>query len=156
MYYNVYQRPFARANLQGNSENTEIKGRVTFYDGGDGVIVNVKVNGLPYTQSECNGTFMAFHLHEGKQCSGNKEDEFANAGMHYNPENCIHISHAGDFPPIINCAGYAYCEFFTNRFKVQDIIGRAVVIHENYDDFTTQPSGAAGKKIACGIVKRME
>lgn len=156
LYYDVYQRPFARAELVGNSENTELKGRATFYDGGDGVIVNIKVNNLPYTESECAGTFMGFHLHEGGECTGDKKDEFANAKMHYNPENCIHISHAGDFPPLINCHGYAYCEFFTDRFRAEEVIGKTVIIHSNYDDFTTQPSGAAGKKIACGVVKRLQ
>ena len=156
MYYNVYQRPCARAVLHGDSTNPELRGRVTFYDGGNGVIVNIKVNKLPFTESVCNGTFLGFHLHEGKSCTGNKDNEFADSGMHYNPENCIHISHAGDFPPLINCGGYAYCEFFTNRFTLEEIIGRTVIIHSNFDDFTTQPSGNSGKKIACGVVERLE
>ena len=155
MYYNVYQKPYARVILQGDSDNPHLRGRVTFYDCGDGVIVNIKVNNLPYTDSACEGTFNAFHMHECGSCSGNKEDEFANALKHYNPENCIHISHAGDFPPLINCGGYAYCEFFTNRFKAHEAIGRTVIIHENFDDFTTQPTGNAGKKIACGLVERL-
>lgn len=156
LYYNVYQRPFARAELAGSSEFSEIKGRVTFYDGGDGVVVNIKVNNLPFTESVCGGTFMGFHLHDGGECTGNAEDEFANSGMHYNPENCIHISHAGDFPSLLNCHGYAYCEFFTDRFKAEEVIGKTAIVHYNYDDFTTQPSGASGKKIACGVVNRLQ
>ena len=42
----------------------------------------------------------------------------------------------------------------TNRFAVKDIIGRTVVIHDKPDDFTTQPSGGSGVKIACGEIKR--
>lgn len=157
MYYNdVLQKPFARAELTGNSKHVGIRGRVTFYDGGSGLIINLKVNDLPYTLSECGGSFLGFHLHEGSQCSGNDSDQFANAGKHYNPENCIHISHAGDFPPIINCGGFAYCEFFTNRLSKDEVIGKTVVIHGNFDDFTTQPSGGSGDKIACGVVKPMQ
>ena len=155
MYYDVFQRPYARAVLEGDSNNKGLRGRVTFYDGGDGIVVNVKINNLPYTESECCGTFMGFHLHEDSKCSGDEKDEFANAGAHYNPHNCIHISHAGDFPPLMNCKGYAYAEFFTDRMKPEEVIGKTVVVHSNYDDFTTQPSGGSGKRIACGVVKRM-
>ena len=42
----------------------------------------------------------------------------------------------------------------TDRFTISDIIGRTVVIHKSPDDFTTQPSGNAGAKIACGEIKR--
>lgn len=40
--------------------------------------------------------------------------------------------------------------FFTDKFKVADIIGKSVVIHENPDDYRTQPAGNAGKMIGCG------
>ena len=43
--------------------------------------------------------------------------------------------------------------FYTNRFVPEEIIGRTVVIHENPDDFKTQPSGDSGSKIACGEIK---
>lgn len=155
MYYNVYQRPFARADLIGNSENKTLKGRVTFYDGGGGVVVSVKIINLPYTESECGGTFLGFHLHEGKECAGDGNDELAKAGMHYNPENCIHISHAGDFPSLINNHGYAHQEFFTDRLRAEEVIGKTVIVHSNFDDFSTQPSGGSGSKIACGVVKRL-
>jgi len=42
--------------------------------------------------------------------------------------------------------------FLTNRFSVSEILGRAVVLHALPDDFKTQPSGAAGEKIACGNI----
>jgi Cu-Zn family superoxide dismutase len=40
----------------------------------------------------------------------------------------------------------------TNRFSIQDIIGRTVVIHSGPDDFRSQPAGNAGKKIGCGVI----
>ena len=50
--------------------------------------------------------------------------------------------------------GMAKMMFFTNRFKPEDVIGKAVVIHKSPDDFRTDPAGDSGDKIACGeIVK---
>jgi Cu-Zn family superoxide dismutase len=43
--------------------------------------------------------------------------------------------------------------FFTNKFKVSDVIDKAVVIHENPDDYRTDPAGNAGKRIGCGVIK---
>ena len=40
-----------------------------------------------------------------------------------------------------------------NKFKIKDIIGKVIIIHDMPDDFTTQPSGNSGTKIACGIIK---
>jgi len=43
--------------------------------------------------------------------------------------------------------------FFTNRFLPGDVIGRTVMIHENPDDYRSQPSGDAGKRIGCGVIQ---
>lgn len=45
--------------------------------------------------------------------------------------------------------------FFTNKFNVAQIIGKSVIIHESPDDYRTQPSGASGKMLACGVIKAM-
>lgn len=150
MYYNIYQRPFARAELIGGGCCKELRGRVSFYDGGDGVLVSARVINLPAENS-----FLGFHLHEGGECSGNSADEFSAAGGHYNPNHLSHPSHSGDFPPLLNCSGYACLEFFTNRLLPSEIIGKTVIIHSGRDDFTTQPSGDSGRKIACAVVKRI-
>ena len=84
---------------------------------------------------------------------GNAEDEFANAGSHYNPTNCLHPYHAGDLPPLIENNGHAYMSVLLNNFKIKDIIGKVVIIHDSTDDFKSQPSGNSGKKIACGKIK---
>jgi len=55
-------------------------------------------------------------------------------------------------PPLYENNGYAYMSVLINKFKVKDIIGKTVIIHESPDDFTSQPSGNSGKKIACGVV----
>lgn len=41
-----------------------------------------------------------------------------------------------------------------DKIKINDIIGRVVIIHDMPDDFTTQPSGNSGTKIACGRIER--
>ena len=42
--------------------------------------------------------------------------------------------------------------FFTDKFKVADIIGKSVMIHESPDDYKTQPAGGSGRKLACGVI----
>lgn len=49
--------------------------------------------------------------------------------------------------------GRAYMSFFTNKFRVNEVIGKAVIIHENPDDYRTQPAGDAGKRLACGVIE---
>ena len=66
----------------------------------------------------------------------------------------MHPYHAGDLPPLFGSGGVAVSVFLTDRFHLEDIIGKTVIIHSSPDDFTTQPSGNAGAKIACGEIKR--
>ena len=54
----------------------------------------------------------------------------------------------------MQCCGRAYLAVRTDRFRVQEIIGRTVVIHSDPDDFRSQPAGNAGTKIACGVICR--
>ena len=80
-------------------------------------------------------------------------DPFTSAGGHWNPDNQPHGNHAGDFPVLFSNDGYAEMQFFTNRFKPKDVIGKAIIIHQNPDDYRSQPSGNAGKRLACGIIQ---
>ena len=68
--------------------------------------------------------------------------------MHDNPQHCPHPYHAGDLPPLFGAHGFAFSACLTDRFTVEQIIGKSIVIHSAPDDFTTQPSGNAGSKIA--------
>lgn len=119
----------------------------------NGTIVTAQINNLPTSKISCKGNFFGFHIHEGNSCTGNAEDEFANSKSHYNPNNCPHPLHKGDLPPLIENDGYAYMSVLIDKFKVKDIIGKTVIIHSAPDDFTTQPSGNSGKKIACGVIE---
>ena len=52
--------------------------------------------------------------------------------------------------------GKAYLKVLTGRFRLEEVIGRTVILHRDPDDFHTQPSGNAGTKIACGVIQRIE
>lgn len=58
----------------------------------------------------------------------------------------------GDLPPLIENNGYAYMQVLINKFKIKDILGKVIIIHDSPNDFTTQPSGNSGIKIACGKI----
>ena len=85
-------------------------------------------------------------------CRGNDEDAFASVAGHYNPEKCEHPYHAGDMPPLFANHGHAFSIFLTDNFYVEEVVGRTVILHSGADDFTSQPAGNAGKKIACGRI----
>lgn len=141
------KKPQAYAEIKGSKDYKDISGLVKFYQTANGALVYAVIAGLPDGNS-----FHGFHIHEGEKCSGNSDDPFADAKSHYNPNNAEHPNHAGDLPPLMNNNGFALSVFITDRFTVKDVIGRTMIIHEKADDFTTQPSGNSGKKIACGKI----
>lgn len=142
----------AWANIKGSEYYPSLNGTVTFTQMQNGVLVTAEIYGLPDQNGECGGGVYGFHIHEGTECSGNETDPFANAKMHYNPNNCPHPYHAGDLPPLFGNNGFAYMSVFTDRFSVAEVLGRVIIIHDKSDDFTTQPSGNSGTKIACGKI----
>ena len=142
----------AQARVRGSQAYPRIRGRVDFYQTDLGVLVAAEVDGLPIGTGACSNPVFGFHIHEGSKCLGNAEDPFAEVGMHYNPGNCPHPYHAGDLPPLFGNDGYAVLICLTNRFTVEEIIGKTIIVHSAPDDFTTQPSGNAGDKIACGEI----
>ena len=144
----------AKADINGGTTYPKIKGQVYFKETKNGVIVTAQILGLPISKSNCKGKFFGFHIHEGNSCTGNLEDEFSNVKMHYNPTNCPHPLHVVDLPPLLENNGYSYMSVLVNKFKISDIIGKTVIIHDMPDDFTTQPSGNSGTKIACGVIKK--
>ena len=144
--------PDAVAAIHGGAEYPGINGNVKFYQTARGVLTVAEIFGLPSPTEKCGNDIFAFHIHSGATCTGNAEDEFADAGTHYNPEGCTHPYHAGDMPPLFSAGGTAFLAFLSNRFSADEIIGKTVIIHDKPDDFTSQPSGNAGKKIACGEI----
>lgn len=136
-----------------------IRGLVTFADiAGGGTLVCADVTGLPpYKPADGDkspvGPF-GFHIHEKGMCEiGNPAKPFEGCGGHWNPTNQPHGNHAGDFPVLVADNGHAKMNFITERFTVDEVLGRSVMIHENPDDYRSQPAGNSGKRIACGSIK---
>lgn len=150
---------FAIANINGGPLNPNLNGVAYFMDVPGGTDVYVEVKGLPIYKPGTDKTQPigphGFHIHETGICRvDDGKNQFSSAGGHFNPTKQPHGNHAGDFPVLFSNNGYARTIFFTNKFNVSEIIGRAVIIHENPDDYRTEPAGASGKRIACGIIKK--
>lgn len=152
IYSVLRRRADATAFLDGSKKYPDIVGRVWFYQLPYGVIVRTEAYNLPRPKGACDSRIFAFHIHAGGVCQGTEQDPFADAGTHYNPGNCPHPYHAGDLPPLFGAGGRALSVCLTDRFTVREIIGKTVIIHASADDFTTQPSGNSGEKIACGVI----
>lgn len=158
--YTLLEKPAAVASVMGSGLAPNVRGTVSLYDADGGTVVAAEISGLPAT---VQGTAavppvnpFGFHLHAGTSCDmPNAAEPFPGSMGHYNPTNQPHPNHAGDFPVLLGNNGYAFLAFFTNRFKPADVIGKTVVIHQNPDDFRTQPAGNSGKKIACGVIQRV-
>ena len=107
----------------------------------------------------------AFHIHETGECDA---PDFESAGGHFNPTDNQHGwnnpqgYHAGDFPNVhVHQDGRLRVEYFTDAVtlgegetSVFDEDGSAVVMHEGADDYETDPAGAAGPRIACGVISQ--
>ena len=143
-------RPDAYAVIEGNKENSDLKGTAYFYQTHKGVLVEAEVFNLPFVSPDNCIQFYGMHIHENGDCT----PPFDKTGNHLNNTNQPHPMHTGDMPPLLGNCGYAYSVFYTERFNISDIINRSLVIHSNPDDFTTQPSGNSGDKIGCGIIKQ--
>jgi Cu-Zn family superoxide dismutase len=146
--------PVAEATLaptRGNSAS----GMVTFAGRGEKVQVSARVSGLTPGGH-------GFHIHEKGDCSA---PDATSAGGHFNPGGQPHghpqrgEHHAGDMPMLMADAyGNATLNTELDSVRLDDgahgIIGKAVVIHAAPDDFTTQPTGNSGARVACGVITR--
>lgn len=137
--------PYAKAQISGGENYPEICGEVLFYNFDDVCVVSVLFHSLPQTETNIFG----FHIHENGECSG----DFSSAGGHYG--DGLHPTHKGDMPPIFSCDGNSFMIFCLNKFNINEIINKSIILHKNVDDFTSQPSGNSGERIACGIIKKI-
>lgn len=101
-----------------------------------------------------------FHIHEWGDTTA---PDGTSAGDHYNPEGHAHAGldsrerHAGDLGNILaDAEGRARVELSVDMLTIagarNPVLGRSVVVHEKADDLATQPSGAAGPRIAVGVI----
>lgn len=141
--------PMAAAHISGGFQYPDIEGEVKFYSVPyEGVLIEVQIFNLPQSKEHAPD-FFGFHIHEVGDCSNG----FKNTGNHYNPDEQPHPKHAGDLIPILSTDGYCWMCFYDNVLTLPEILGKSVIIHSKPDDFTSQPSGNSGDKIACGVIK---
>lgn len=157
----MYNNTKAIARIIGGNIYPEIDGVVYFNDVEGGTEVIVEVWGLPLYKPATNNDQPigphGFHIHEYGVCRIiDPNNPFESAGGHYNPTNQPHGNHIGDFPVIFSNDGYSMMKFFTNKFKPNEVFNKSVLIHENPDDYRTQPAGDSGRRIACGVICKVE
>jgi Cu-Zn family superoxide dismutase len=133
-------------------------GTVSFTQIPAGVLLKVSLRGMPPGEH-------AFHIHAVGKCDA---PSFQSAGPHFNPSNTRHgiltgVGHAGDMPNLhIPPSGVLEIEFINTAItlemgKPKSLFhsgGTSVVIHGGKDDYTTDPDGNAGGRIACGTIYR--
>lgn len=146
--YIISHTPNAIAYIKGNQNFPNIDGKIEFYETNAGVFVLSDIKNLPNLN---NSGFFAMHIHNDDTCEQNSEGNYRDSS-HFNPNNKPHPEHAGDLLNLLSNDGFAYSLFLTNRFKVNDIVGKTVMIHANPDDYRTDPNGNSGTKIACGKI----
>lgn len=144
----------AAANIAPAS-GTLVSGRLALAPMGDGVHVTGDIGGL------APNSVHGFHIHETGDCSA---VDAASAGGHYNPAGMAHgranaaQHHAGDIDNVVaDGNGVAHVNVHVSGVVLggdpsRDILGRAFVVHAMPDDYTTQPSGASGTRVACGVI----
>ena len=138
--------------------DSNVKGEVTFTQEDDMVTMVATFSGL--TPGE-----HAIHIHEKADCSS---PDGKSTGGHWNPtfqphgkwgaEEGYHKGDIGNFEA--DADGNGSIEFSTDQWcigcddETKNVVGKAVIVHQGADDFTSQPSGAAGARISCtGIIQ---
>ncbi|HEU4645949.1 MAG TPA: superoxide dismutase family protein [Burkholderiales bacterium] len=142
----------ASSGLAATKGNKTI-GEVTFEQVGGKVRVTAQLINLKPNQEH------GFHIHEKGDCSSG---DGMGAGGHFNPYGKPHGKgaerHAGDLPNLkADAKGRAKLtvdmDIITLTSGPASIIGRGVIVHADPDDYTSQPVGNAGARLACGVIK---
>jgi Cu-Zn family superoxide dismutase len=134
------------------ASGSKVHGEITFTQKGDTVEIKGEVMGLKPGKH-------AFHVHEFGDCSSH---DAMSTGGHFNPTKMKHGApdaeerHVGDLGNITaDDDGKAKINFKDKIISLHgknSIIGRAVIIHADADDFKTQPTGNAGARVGSGVV----
>ncbi len=132
---------------------SNVKGVLTLTPTENGVLISGVVAGL--TPNGIHG----FHIHECGDCTA---VDASSAGGHYNPTQMPHagphhdMHHQGDLGNLVaNADGIATVSVISVSAKLDgpySVMGRALVIHAKPDDLTSQPAGASGPRIGCGVI----
>jgi len=133
-----------------------VSGKLSAMPMGDGVHLTGEIGGLP------RNSVHAIHIHEKGDCSA---ADASSAGGHFNPAASAHGKvgagphHAGDMDNIVaNAQGVARVDVHASGVTLgggaaNDVAGRAVIVHAAADDYRTQPTGNAGGRVACGVIR---
>ena len=139
-----------------SASGSRVSGTLTLTPLPGGVHVAGQVGGLP-----ANGRF-GFHVHEKGDCSA---VDATSAGGHFNPAATAHgragagVHHGGDMDNLTsNADGIANVDAHLHGVTLggaaaNDIAGRAVIVHADADDYRSQPTGNAGARVACGVIR---
>ncbi len=133
---------------------SSVGGTIHFRKAGDGVQVTGEVTGLAPNSK------VGFHVHEFGDCSA---PDGSSAGGHFAPAGNPHGAptapkhHAGDLGNLeADASGKAKVEVGAPGLNIAtgpaQVIGRGLIVHVQTDDFTTQPTGNAGGRAACGVI----
>ena len=146
--------------LRATAQLTPTKGNKTF---GEATFEEVggKVRVVIFVQGLKPGQEHGLHIHEVGDCSSG--DGMSTKG-HFNPYNKPHAAHtsaerhAGDLPSLkANKEGRGNVQIDLDTITVApgpaSVVGRGVIVHADPDDFKTQPTGNAGARIACGVIR---
>ena len=148
--------PTALAQLQPTRAST-VTGTVRFEQSSNGVVhVSGEVRGLK------PGAEHGFHVHEKGDCSSG---DGLSAGGHFNPSSHAHgkfdgaAHHAGDLPSLrSDGAGVANIDFVSRSIALDrsasSVQNRGLIVHKDPDDYTTQPTGNSGARLACAVIQR--
>jgi Cu-Zn family superoxide dismutase len=144
----------AEAVIEGKS-GSKMTGRATFVQKKNFVKMEL-------TLENATPGLHAVHLHEKGDCSA---PDAMSAGPHWNPTSMAHGEwghepfHHGDIGNVeVGKDGKGRTTLETDLWSIGgpplgDILGRAIVVHAGTDDFVTQPTGNAGGRIGCGVVR---
>ncbi len=147
------QEKTAVAVLESKSDS-HVTGKATFHATGGKVTLSIEIDGAEPGSH-------AVHLHEKGDCSA---PDGASAGGHWNPTHENHGKwgtppfHRADIGNIeVGADGKGTVTMTTDLWTIggaaeTDVVGKAIIVHAKADDFTTQPTGNAGGRVACGVV----
>jgi superoxide dismutase, Cu-Zn family len=131
-------------------------GTVAFTEQAAGIRITGKIEGLPRLSQH------GFHVHEKGDCSA---PDGSSAGPHFNPAKTEHGApqngHAGDLGNIMaDNNGIAEIDIFKPGVSLASsdttFVGHSLIIHAQVDDMQSQPAGAAGARIACGVITEVK
>jgi len=121
-----------------------------------GTLIELDLHDLPPE------TWHGFHIHENGECT--PEDNFKSAGGHFSVSDTEHGfyseegPHTGDMPNQYVAADGTLKAQVLNTYaflggEMDNIMGRALILHGGADDYESQPSGDAGNRIACAVIE---